>query len=68
VRGADRSFRVVLPGARARASDCDPETSTMRWPRPGMGCCATGKKERNERACLLSSLGDFDEARLRKFY
>jgi hypothetical protein len=23
---------------------CDLETSTMRWPRPELGCCATAKK------------------------
>ena len=24
-------------------SVCDLENSTMKWPRPKMGCCATGK-------------------------
>ena len=49
VRGADRSFRDVLPGVLVCLIVCDLETLTMRWPRTEMDCCATGKKERNER-------------------
>ena len=32
--------------ARACLIFCDLETSTLKWSRPEMGCCATGKKER----------------------
>ena len=38
LRGADHSFRGVLPRV------CDLETSVMQQPWPELGCCATGKE------------------------
>jgi len=31
---------------------CDLETSTVRQPRPNLGCCTTGKKWCNRLCCL----------------
>jgi hypothetical protein len=43
LRRADHSSRGVLPAV------CDLETSTVRRPRPKLGCCAT-EKESEKRA------------------
>jgi hypothetical protein len=40
--GRDLSFRGVLPAVCLIV--CYLETSTTRWPRSKLGCCATGKK------------------------
>jgi hypothetical protein len=43
-RRTNHSFRRILPGVRVCLTVCNLHTSTMRWSRPDLDCCATEKK------------------------
>jgi hypothetical protein len=52
---ADHSSRGVLPDARVCLIECHLETSTRRWSRRELGCCATGRNHKIiHYACMIS--------------